>query len=106
MTFLFLFYPLPAIVTPPSIVMTWPVIKLPAFEAKRIAEPATSSVEPILPNGAWFSTDFKSYGFSHKALANSVLIIPGHNPFTVILCFPNSTAKLLIKPISAVFDIE
>ena len=52
-------YPLPAIVTPPSIVITCPVIKEPALEANNIAAPVTSSVTPILPNGASCSTSFK-----------------------------------------------
>ena len=86
--------------------MTCPVINEPALEANRIAAPMTSSTVPILPKGACSSTCFNISGFSHSSLAKSVLIIPGHKPFIFILNFPNSTAKLLIRPISAVFEIE
>ena len=52
-------------VTPPSIVITCPVIKDPAFEASKIAAPVTSSTLPILPKGACSSTSLSISGFSH-----------------------------------------
>ena len=88
--------PLPAIVTPPSIVITCPVIKEPALEASNIAAPVTSSTVPILPKGACSSTSFNISGFSHNSLAKSVFIMPGHKPFTLILNFPSSTASFLL----------
>ena len=93
-------------VTPPSIIITCPVIKEPASDAKRIAAPTTSSGKPILLRGAFFSTLFNNSGLSQSSFEKSVFIIPGHKPFTFMLNFPNSTARLLIIPISAVLEIE
>jgi NAD(P)-dependent dehydrogenase (short-subunit alcohol dehydrogenase family) len=44
----------------------------------------------------------KTLGSSHKALAKSVLIKPGHNALTVIFLGPHSAAKDLTSPRSAV----
>ena len=93
-------------VTPPSITIFCPVIKAPASDAKSTAAPATSSGIPIRLSGALASISDKTLGSSHKALAKSVLIKPGHNALTVIFLGPHSVARDLTSPRSAVLEIE
>src|SRR5260370_9466445 len=93
------------IVAPPSITSVWPVVKLPAFEAKNTAAPAISSGSPIRSSGERAVEAFKVSGLSHSAFAKSVLIRPGAMQLTRMLCFPYSQARLRASCMSAAFEI-
>src|SRR5207253_3685686 len=65
-----------AMVAPPSITSAWPVMKLPAFDARKTAAPAISSGRPMRRNGAVAVERSRIAGFSHRARAKSVLTKP------------------------------
>src|SRR5271156_4199368 len=93
------------IVAPPSITMVWPVVKVPALEARNTAAPAISSGSPIRNSGERAVDAFSVSGFSHSARAKSVLIRPGAMQFTRILYWPYSQARLRASCMSAALEI-
>src|ERR1700723_2031024 len=93
------------IVAPPSITMVWPVVNVPAREARNKAAPAISSGSPIRSSGVRAVDAFSVSGFSQSARAKSVLIRPGAIKFTGVLGLPYSAARLRASCISAAFEI-
>lgn len=55
----------------------WPLTNVPALEARKTAAPPISSGSPILLRGQVAVDCFNISGFSHNALAKSVLNRPG-----------------------------
>src|SRR3954453_9932457 len=97
--------PAQLIVAPPSITMVCPVVKVPAAEPRNTAAPAISSGSPMRASGERTVDAFSVSGFSHNALAKSVLIRPGAMQFTRMLCLPYSQARLRASCMSAAFEI-
>src|SRR5258708_27227470 len=93
------------IVAPPSITMVCPVMNVPAADARNTAAPAISSGSPIRNSGERAVDAFSVSGFSHNALAKSVLIRPGAMQFTRMLCLPYSQARLRASCMSAALEI-
>ncbi len=75
--------------------MFWPVVNVPASEARKTAAPAISSGIPILLRAEPLVADSKIVSFCHKAFEKSVLITPGDIQFALILFLPYSTAMFL-----------
>ena len=74
-------------------------------ETKKTAAPLISSGSPILRIGQEAVDCLSISGFSHKALAKSVLKRPGAMALVLTLNCPNSAAKFLTIIISAALDM-
>ena len=90
-------------VYPPSTVMSWPVMNAAPGEPSQSTAPAISSGVPMRPTGVCVAiVFFISVSPSPKARSNiSVWIGPGETLLTRTPCLANSSAAVLVRPMTA-----